>query len=74
MVSQDISLEDVSNRTREMAFPESVVQYLWGNIGAPPGVSPKTLRFKVLKSRNIDTAEGRPRADLGDYNYNKATK
>ena len=37
MISQDLSLEGVSDRTEQMAFPESVVQYLRVEIGAPPG-------------------------------------
>ena len=36
MVSHDMSLEDVYNMAKELAFPESMVQYLRVNIGAPP--------------------------------------
>ena len=38
MIYQDMSLEDVSEREGKMAFPESVVQYLRGEIDAPSRV------------------------------------
>ena len=38
MIYQDMSLEDVSEREGEMAFPESVVQYLRGEIDPPSRV------------------------------------
>ena len=72
MVSQDLSLEEVSNRNEELKFPESVVQYLRGDIGVTPIGSSELLRSKVLKYHNLDTLEGRPRAELGEYNFDKA--
>ena len=74
MVSHDMSLEDVYNMAKELAFPESMVQYLRVKIGAPPGVFPELLISKVLKSCNIDPMEGRPRAELGEYNFYKAAE
>ena len=43
MVSQDISLEDVSNRAKELVFMESVVQYLRGEISVYPRGLPQPL-------------------------------
>ena len=65
MVSQDLSLEYVSDRTEEMAFLESMVQYLKVNIGVPPGGSSKLLQSKVMKSCNLDLVEGCIRSELG---------
>ena len=36
MVSKDLSLEDISYRAEDLVFPESVVQYLRGEIGVSP--------------------------------------
>ena len=36
MVSQDLSLEDVFDRAKDMAFMESVVQYMRGKNGVSP--------------------------------------
>ena len=74
MVSQDMSLEYVSDRAKGVAFPESVVQYLRGEIRVPPGGFPKPLQSKVLKYRNLDLVEERPRDKLGEYNLNKTAK
>ena len=74
MVSQYLSLEDVSDRSKELVFPQSVVQYLRGEIVVPPGVFPKPLRSKVFKPCNLDPAEERNRSELGDYNFDKAAE
>ena len=40
MVSQYLSLEDISDRAKELAFTDSVVQYVRGKIVAPTGGFP----------------------------------
>lgn len=72
MVSQDLTAEKVSAQADTLAFPESVVQYLRGDIGVPPGGFPEPLRSDVLKSRNLTPVEGRPGASLDDYNFEEA--
>ena len=72
MVSHYLPFEDISKSSEKMAFPESVVQYLRVKIGAPPRLFPELSRYKVLKYRNLDPAEGHPRAKLGEYNFDKA--
>ena len=37
MVSQDIPLKEISDRVKELEFPDNVVQYLRGDICVPPG-------------------------------------
>ncbi|MBA5778690.1 pyruvate carboxylase [Stappia sp. F7233] len=49
MVSQGLSVADVVNPGKEVAFPESVVQLMRGDLGQSPGGWPKDLQAKVLK-------------------------
>ena len=60
IVSQDLSLESVSNRDNDMAFSESVIQCLRFEIYVSPVGFSEPLRSKVLKSCNLDPVEGRP--------------
>ncbi|MFN3954753.1 MAG: pyruvate carboxylase [Pararhodobacter sp.] len=50
MVSQNLSRADVEDPERDMAFPESVVDMLRGNLGQPEGGWPEAIVKKVLKS------------------------
>jgi len=72
MVSQDLSPEQVLEDAESLAFPESVFQYLKGDIGIPPGGFPEPLRSRVLKSRGLTAVDGRPGASLDDYGFDKA--
>jgi pyruvate carboxylase len=74
MVAQNLEMKDVVDQADTLAFPESVVQYLRGEIGIPPGGFPEPLRSKVLKSRGLEPIEGRPGASLKDYNFEEAEK
>lgn len=49
MVSSGISPEDVTNPDVDIAFPESVVAMLRGDLGQPPGGWPQNLVRKALK-------------------------
>ncbi|WP_341487566.1 pyruvate carboxylase [Pararhizobium sp. A13] len=49
MVSQDLTVADVENPDRDIAFPESVVSMLKGDLGQPPGGWPQALQKKALK-------------------------
>ncbi|WP_310618772.1 pyruvate carboxylase [Flexibacterium corallicola] len=49
MVSQGITPEDVLDPTKDVAFPESVVQMMHGDLGQAPGGWPEALQAKVLK-------------------------
>src|SRR5690606_4179596 len=49
MVSQNLSVEEVPDPRKEIAFPESVVSMLRGDLGQPPGGWPEALQKKVLK-------------------------
>ncbi|RAI17721.1 hypothetical protein CH311_17435 [Afifella marina DSM 2698] len=49
MVSQDLSVDDVLDPSREIAFPDSVVKMMRGELGQPPGGWPEAIQKKVLK-------------------------
>ena len=56
MVAQNLSRDDVENPKTDVAFPESVVDMLRGNLGQPPGGFPEHLVKKALKGEkpNLD--------------------
>lgn len=49
MVSQDLGVRDVEDPARDIAFPDSVVSMLRGDLGQPPGGWPPALQKKALK-------------------------
>lgn len=74
MVSQNLNAEQLLEQAETLAFPESVVQFLRGEIGIPPGGFPEPLRSKVLSSRGLEGVDGRPGASLPDYDFDEAEK
>jgi len=74
MVAQNLSPQQVEDQAETLAFPESVIQFLRGEIGIPPGGFPEPLRSKVLNSRGLEGIEGRPGASLPDYDFEEAEK
>src|SRR5262249_1507649 len=53
---------EVLEGDRELAFPESVIEFFEGRLGQPPGGFPKTLQKRVLRGRK--PMRGRPGATL----------
>jgi len=49
MVSQDLTVADVENPARDIAFPDSVVSMLRGDLGQSPGGWPEGIQKKALK-------------------------
>jgi pyruvate carboxylase len=49
MVSQGLTPAQVEDPTVEVAFPDSVIDMMKGNLGQPPGGWPKALQAKILK-------------------------
>uniref|UniRef100_A0A7S1YT05 pyruvate carboxylase n=1 Tax=Ditylum brightwellii TaxID=49249 RepID=A0A7S1YT05_9STRA len=72
MVAQDLDASKITEQADTLAFPESVVQYLRGEIGIPPGGFPEPLRSKVLAGRGLEPVEGRPGASLKPYDFDEA--
>ncbi|WP_187968615.1 pyruvate carboxylase [Aquibium microcysteis] len=64
MVSQDLTVADVESPTRDIAFPDSVVSMLRGDLGQPPSGWPAALQKKALKGdAPIDVRPGSLLAD-----------
>jgi pyruvate carboxylase len=56
MVSQDLTVADVENPAKDIAFPDSVVSMLRGDLGQSPGGWPQALQKKALKGDRPITA------------------
>lgn len=69
MVQNNLSKEDVINKASDLSFPSSVVEYMQGLIGQPPGGFPEPLRTQILKDKI--RYEGRPGAELEPLDFNK---
>ena len=62
VVANNLTPDDVLDPQRELAFPESVVEFFEGRLGQPPGGFPPALQERVLKGRKPLT--DRPGANL----------
>jgi pyruvate carboxylase len=51
MVGNNLTAADVLEGQRDLAFPESVVEFFEGRLGQPPGGFPKALQKRVLRGR-----------------------
>lgn len=51
MLANNLTPEQVLNPNRELAFPESVVEFFEGRLGQPPGGFPEAIQKKVLRGR-----------------------
>jgi pyruvate carboxylase len=51
MLANNLTPEQVLDPKRELAFPESVVEFFEGKLGQPPGGFPEALQKKVLRGR-----------------------
>ena len=67
VVANNLTSEDVLDPARELAFPESVVEFFEGRLGQPPGGFPKELQARVLKGRA--PLEDRPGARLAAADF-----
>ena len=66
MVSQGLSREQVEDPHTEVAFPDSVVDMMRGNLGQPPGGFPEGILRKALKGEAPDTARPGSRLPAAD--------
>src|SRR5262249_47123734 len=51
MLANNLTAAEVIEGTRELAFPESVVEFFEGKLGQPPGGFPKKLQERILRGR-----------------------
>jgi pyruvate carboxylase len=69
MVTNDLTPDQVLDPAREIAFPDSVVEYFHGDLGQPHGGFPEALQAKVLKGAeplSVRPGEALPPTDLDD--------
>jgi len=69
MLANNLTPEQVLDPKRELAFPESVVEFFEGKLGQPPGGFPEALQKKVLRGRVPLT--DRPGASLPPADFEK---
>ena len=55
MVSQNLTRSDVEDPKTDVAFPDSVIDMMRGNLGQPPGGFPNKIVKKVLKGEKPNT-------------------
>ncbi|MBN8972804.1 MAG: pyruvate carboxylase [Rhizobiales bacterium] len=72
MVSQDLTVADVENPAKDIAFPDSVVAMLRGDLGQSPGGWPAALQRKALKGATPITV--RPGSLLKNVDLNELRK
>ncbi|MCI0379707.1 MAG: pyruvate carboxylase, partial [Gemmataceae bacterium] len=72
MVANNLTAKEVVEGERELAFPESVVEFFEGRLGQPVGGVPKDLQVRVLKGRKPLT--GRPGASLAPADFDAVAK
>ncbi|WP_165246599.1 pyruvate carboxylase [Paludisphaera soli] len=67
LVANNLTPDDVLDPERELAFPDSVVEFMEGRLGQPPGGFPPALQQRILRDRKPLTdraAAGLPPADF----------
>ena len=72
LVANNLAPEDTIDPDRELAFPESVVEFFEGRLGQPPGGFPSELQRRVLRGRPALT--DRPGANLPAADLDAAQK
>jgi pyruvate carboxylase len=70
MIANNLTPEQVLDPKREIAYPESVVEFFEGKLGQPPGGFPPALQAKILRGRKPLT--DRPGATLPPADFGKA--
>ena len=78
LVTTKITPEDLIEQASTLSLPSSVVEYFQGAIGLPPGGFPEPFRTNILKGRTLANGkksfEGRPGAELPDYDFEAAER
>jgi pyruvate carboxylase len=67
MVSNNLTPADLEEGQRDLAFPESVVEFFEGRLGEPPGGFPEKLQKRVLRGRQ--PLRGRPGASMPPVDF-----
>jgi len=67
MVKQGLDGAAVAAKAKDLTFPESVIDFMRGSLGKPPGGFPEPLRSDILKGAAV--VDGRPGASLPPYDW-----
>ena len=73
MVSQGITTDDVLDPDKDIAFPESVVAMMRGDLGQPPGGWPEVVQAKILKGETPYTERPGARLAPADLEAERAS-
>ena len=69
LIANEMSADDVLNSERELAFPQSVIDLVRGNMGQAAGGFPRRVREKILRGEK--PLRGRPGASLPAADFEK---
>jgi pyruvate carboxylase len=72
MVANNLTADEITNGQRELAFPESVVEFFEGKLGQPVGGFPEALQKRVLRGRQ--PLRDRPGASLQPADFAKVSE
>mgnify|MGYP002780463182 CR=1 FL=1 len=72
MLANNLTRNEVLDPKKEVAFPESVVEFFEGKLGQPPGGFPPALQARILRGRKPLT--DRPGATLAPADFDAAKK
>ena len=71
LITNNLTVADVLDSKRELAFPASVVDLLSGRMGQPPGGWPPAVQKRILRGEK--PVEGRPGATLAPADFKAVT-
>jgi pyruvate carboxylase len=69
LVANNLSAADVLDESRDIAFPESVIDLVSGRMGQPPGGFPRRVKQRVLRGK--EAIKGRPGASLPPVDFKR---
>ncbi|MEO8495512.1 MAG: pyruvate carboxylase, partial [Planctomycetota bacterium] len=72
LIANNMSTRDVLEGTRELAFPQSVVDLVSGRMGQTPGGFPRKVRDRILRGEK--PLRGRPGSSLPAADFDKTAE
>ncbi len=70
MLANNLTPQDILDPQRDLAFPESVIEFFEGRLGTPPGGFPTDLQARILRDRQ--PLSDRPGATLAPVDFQAA--
>ena len=72
LIANNMSTRDVIEGTRELAFPQSVVDLVSGRMGQTPGGFPRKVRERILRGEK--PLRGRPGSSLPNADFDQTSQ